>query len=97
MPDDPGIWKQVSAWLWTLLAIPVAGLWRKVEAAVTKEELKDAVAASERNAAQMRENVAKLFENAENDRRRYDERFSKMQETLHGVHVDVLQNLRDRK
>ena len=39
----------------------------------------------------------KLFENAEHDRRREDEKFNKMQETIHGIHVDVLNKLAERK
>lgn len=92
--DDPALWKQISGWMWTLLAIPVAGLWRKVESAVTKAELREAMDLFEKSHDVLRDSTVKLFENAEFDRRRTDERFTKMQDTIHGIHVEVLKKLR---
>ena len=37
-PDDPGLWKIVSGWLWAALLIPVAILWKKIEGAIQKDD-----------------------------------------------------------
>ena len=37
------IWKQISGWLWAVLLLPIAGLWRKVETSVSRQELKEGV------------------------------------------------------
>jgi hypothetical protein len=96
-PEDPGLWKQISSWLWAILAIPVAALWRKVDAAASKQDLKDAMDACEAANETLRTSTVKLFENAEQDRRRFEERFSKMQDMIHGIHVEVLLKLGDKK
>lgn len=99
--DDPTLWKQISGWMWTLLAVPLRMLWLKADGAASKQELKDAVddmkESIEKASELSRENTKTLFANAEGDRRRYDDRFSQMQDTLHGIHVDVLKNLEAKK
>lgn len=40
---DPSLWKQVSGWLWAVLAAPIAMVWRRTENSVQKDELKDIV------------------------------------------------------
>lgn len=98
MPDDPGVWKQISAWLWTLLAVPLRMLWLKADGAASKQELKDAIEDMKHSISESsnlsRDNTKTLFSNAESDRRHYDDRFSKMQDTIHGVHADVLKKLK---
>ena len=43
--EDPGIWKQVSGWLWALLLPFVGVLWKKADNAASKDDLKNAVEA----------------------------------------------------
>ena len=83
--DD--LWKTALGIASAALTGAVAWVWRKADGAATKEELKEAM-------KHFQDTTKTLFENAEKDRRRYDERFTDMQDTIHGVHVDVLQKLK---
>ena len=92
--EDPGLWKQISAWLWTLLALPVASLWKKVDNAVLKEDFKEFIKASREADETLRETTKELFRNAEADRAAVNEKFNTMQETIHRMHVDLLSKIR---
>ena len=59
---DPGIWKQISGWLWALLAIPIASIWKKADGAVQKDDLKDYLREAKEERREMRENIIKLFD-----------------------------------
>lgn len=70
---DPSIWKQMSEWLWGAMLVPVGILWKKVDGAASKTELKESVsaigAALDRHAeddkqtrAEIRETQMKIFE-----------------------------------
>jgi hypothetical protein len=39
--NDPGFWKQIGGWMWAILALPMASMWRKVEGAASREEIKE--------------------------------------------------------
>ena len=83
--DD--LWKTVIGSIAAGLSGAVAWIWRKADNAATKEELKEATET-------LRDSTITLFENAEADRRRYEERFTKMQDTIHGIHAEVLRKLK---
>ena len=68
-PDtDPGLWKQLSGWLWGVLAVPLAMLWRKADNAVPREEMREHLADDKETHAEFRETMKTLFTNAERDR-----------------------------
>lgn len=94
---DATFWHSISGWLWTLLGIPLAAMWRKVENSVSKEEMKDAINAMQEANRESRDNMRKLFENAESDRLQSNTRFAAMQESLHRTHVDLLNRLNRRR
>lgn len=97
-PDpDVGIWKQISGWLWALLAVPLALLWRKADNAVPREEMREHLTDDKESHADIRETMKTLFEAAEIDRRRSDERFSKMQDVIHEIHVKVIERLGEHR
>ena len=96
-PDESGIWKEALTAAMAGISGAVAWIWRKVDGAATRQDLKDAIQASEKADETMRESMVKLFDNAEADRRHSDERFSKMQETIHGIHTEVLTKIAERK
>jgi hypothetical protein len=113
--EDPGIWKQISEWLWAILLFPVAGLWKKVDASASRAELREAFEtavkhsreafesadrrsseafkAAEKRDLEARESIKKLFENAENDRRGYDARFTTMQESIHQAEITIVREI----
>ena len=59
---DPGFWKQISGWLWAVLAIPIASIWKKADGAVQKDDLKDYLKEAKEERKEMRENIIKLFD-----------------------------------
>ena len=95
--DDPGLWKQISGWLWAVLAVPLAALWRKADNAATKQELKDAILSMDKTNDTLRTSVVRLFENAEADRAKCNDRFTHAQGEIHKIHVEVLNRLGELK
>ncbi len=78
-------------WAGGLISAALSGavgwVWKKADGAATREELRLAN-------TEFRDMARKLFENAEADRKDNREQFAKMQDTIHGVHVDVLNRLK---
>ena len=62
------LWKQISSWLWAVLAVPLAALWKKADNAATRQELKETVIGMEKANDTLRTSVVQLFANAEADR-----------------------------
>ena len=93
LDTDPGLWKQLSGWLWAVLTVPLAMLWKKADNAASKDDLKDHLAMDAVMHREVKDTAAKLFENAEQDRRRYDERFARMQESIHRIHTEVMDKI----
>jgi hypothetical protein len=87
------MWKDIATWMWALLLMPVSSLWKKMESAVTKAELADVIKALNERTEVIRNNTKELFDNAEHDRRCSEKKFSEMQQTIHGIHVDLLQRM----
>ena len=90
---DPGLWKTISGWLWAVLVIPLGALWRKVDGSVSKEELRDAIQAAQKASDEARETMRILFANAESDRMQNNTRFAGVQDSIHRIHVDLLNRL----
>ena len=84
MTDD--LWKTGLGIASAALSAAVGWVWKKADNAATKQEL----ITTNNN---LREITNKLYENAEQDRRRYEERFSHMQDTIHEIHTDILKRL----
>lgn len=55
--EDPDIWRKAVEWMWGILALPIAFVWKRVNGAVQKEDFKE-------YADQVR---AAIKEHAEND------------------------------
>ena len=65
---DLGLWKQLSGWLWGVLAIPLAMLWKKADNAVPREDMREHLREDKETHAEFRETMKTLFNNAEHDR-----------------------------
>jgi len=89
---DPAIWKTIVDWIWIAPTALVGHVWRKVSTSASKEELREAMHDAKDDRAQIKSMVKTLFSSAEDDRRRYDERFQTVLERMHEIHLD----LRDR-
>ena len=89
---DPGIWKEVIGVCIAAVSGAVAWVWRKVDNSASKAELADALKALEKSTDQWRTTTALLFANAESDRLQWHRDFTTMQDKIHQVHVEVLEN-----
>lgn len=96
-PTDPSLWQSISGWLWAVLAIPLGILWKKSDGSIQKEDLRLHVEDDAETHKQLRETMKNLFANAEEDRRRSDDKFSRMQENIHSIHVQILDQIRGMK
>ena len=47
LDPDPGFWKDISTYLWGLLAVPIKMLWSKADNAASKADLAEAIKATE--------------------------------------------------
>ena len=91
-PDDPGIWRELLAGAMTALSGAVAWVWKKVDHSASKADLAEALKALEKSTDQWRTTTALLFANAESDRLQWHKDFTTMQDKIHQVHVEVLEN-----
>lgn len=60
--EDPGLWKQAAEWLWAVLALPIATLWRKADNAVAKDDFKEYAREAKEERKEIRETMAKIFD-----------------------------------
>lgn len=88
--SDPGLWKQLTSWLWALLAIPLRIVWMKADNAASKDELAAALDRMDKSNAEWRETTRVLFANAESDRRQFRESILTVTEKIHMAKNDVL-------
>lgn len=94
---DPGLWKDISGWLWAVLGIPLKMLWSKADNAASKTELKEAIKASEDASHEFRETLRSLFANAETDRSNAHRMHREMQDKMHSTHVELLNKIGSAK
>ena len=59
---DPEFWQEAAKYLWGVLLIPVGIVWKKVDGAVQKDDLKDFIARFDQHVRDDRETQAKLFD-----------------------------------
>ena len=59
---DPEFWQDAAKYLWGVLLIPVGIVWKRVEGAVQKEDLKDFMLRFDQHVRDDRETQAKLFD-----------------------------------
>lgn len=125
---DPGFWKLAAEWLWAVVLIPLATIWKKVDGSAsraelsaairdaenktrllgdalfamrgemannlaTKAELTAALAAIEKGSEKLRASVIELYGNAEQDRRRYEDRFREMQKSIHEAELTIVKGI----
>jgi len=84
---DPSLWTKISTWLWALPTAMIAIMWKKSDNAATKEEL-----AREHEYAE--KNIVQLYQNAEDDRKLTRDGFDKVLDTIHNVHIDLLNKIK---
>lgn len=84
---DPSMWEEVAKYLWSVLTIPVAMLWRKADGAVQKPDF-------EKHKENVREDIRLLYQNAEADRKLVRDGFDEITKTIHQVHVDLLEKMK---
>ena len=87
--NDPGMWKELLGYVWGLLLIPVAMVWRKVDGAVQKPEF-------EKHKENVRDDFRSLFKAAEADRALVRDGFEKLTEKMHDNHVTLLEKISER-
>ena len=106
--SDPATWKSILDYLWAVVLIPLKMLWTKADNAASKEELKDGIESSqdaltralmsvEKSNDNWRKVTGELYANAESDRMQWHANFSKMQDTIHGVHTELLREIGNLK
>ena len=59
---DPEFWQEAAKYLWGVLLIPVGIVWKKVDGAVQKDDLKDFISRFDQHVRDDRETQAKLFD-----------------------------------
>jgi hypothetical protein len=98
--SDPGMWKQISGWLWGILLIPFGLLWRKADNAVSKEEFNEALARQRNENREehrdFRDTMKELFKNAESDRKDVNRKLETMSREMHEMHVELLNQMEQR-
>jgi hypothetical protein len=94
--NDPDFWKQISGWLWAVLALPVAALWKKVENSMPKDEFSRY--ATEVKEA-IKEHASDDEKNFERHRQMFIDLFEKIEKQGNGIEriETTLTFLRERK
>lgn len=90
--EDPSFWKTAAEYGWLLLGAPIAYVWKKATNSVGHNDLRQVAEEAKTERTEIKTMVRTLFANAEEDRRREDEKFNKVIDKIHAVHMD----LRDR-
>lgn len=91
--NDPTFWKWLSGIILGVMSIPMGWLFKKVTNAASKEELAEAIKHSAGSEKRILGMIEKLFENAENDRRRVNDNLSKLHSNLHDMHIDLIDRI----
>lgn len=98
---DPEFWKSISGALWAAtvaaFTLPVSYLWRKVERSASKDDLNKHIVEERERTSEMRTTFARLFDDAKEDRQSTDRRFTEMQNTIHEVHIKVVEQLMSKR
>lgn len=89
---DPDFWQTAAKWMWGALLIPLGIVWKRIENAPSKEDIRKLDADLETHRKEDRENFIKLFENAEADRTMVRDGFDRISTEMHAME----NRLRDR-
>ncbi len=87
---DPEIWKQAADWLWAVLLVPVAALWKKVDNSASKEELL-------KLERENRENFQRLFEKAESAKTEISANHADVTQRMHAIHLDLIGRMEQKQ
>ena len=60
--NDPSFWKQISEWMWTLLALPLVWIWKRIDGSVQRDDFKDFIHRFDEHVENDREIQAKIFD-----------------------------------
>ena len=91
--EDPGIWKAVSEWLWIALGLPLAHVWKKANSSIGHAELKNVADEARAERHEIKTMVKTLFANAEEDRRRHNDRFNEIIDRMNNIHLDLIDRI----
>ena len=84
-------WRDVSGWLWTLLLVPFAYLWRLITSAPTRAEWEEHLSEDRTLHVEFKATLKLLFENAERDRKLLNDALNDLRKDMHQIHVDLIQ------
>ena len=73
--SDPGLWKQITGWLWAVLLPFLYGVYRKAEGAVSKTEFSD----YKKN---VRDDFKGVFEKIDANKDKVNERMDQLREGI---------------
>lgn len=59
---DPGFWREIASWLWAVLMLPIAVVFRKADAAVPKDEFHRHVDKMDRSIENLNRTHERLFD-----------------------------------
>ena len=94
--QDPNFWKDAAMWLWGLLALPIAYVWKRSVGAVSKTDLREHLDEDRRVHAEFRDTMRALFQNAESDRKALHDAVTDLRKEMHGIHVDLIEKISGR-
>lgn len=80
---DPSFWETAAKWLWGIILIPLAMLWKKADNSVQKEDF-------EKHKESAREDIRDLYKNAEADRKLVRDGFDQLSKEIHETHIALL-------
>ena len=96
MINGEGFWREAAMWLWGLLALPLAYVWKRVMGAVSKTDLREHLDEDRRVHAEFRDTMRALFQNAESDRKALHDAVTDLRKEMHGIHVDLIVKIAGR-
>ena len=89
-PNDPGLWHTFANWLWAVLLLPIATVWRKVDGSASREELANVQ-------KENRETFKQLFEKAEESRDNLFKGLAAIRKEMSDMHVDLVDRIDAKK
>lgn len=84
--QDPSFWEIAAKWLWGVVLIPLGIIWKRADNAVQKPEF-------ELNRQTTRDDIRKLYENAEHDRKLVRDGFDQLSREIHETHIALINRM----
>ena len=91
--SDIGFWKDAAMWLWGLLALPIAYIWRRVTNSISRQDMRDHLNEDRKVHEEFRETMRLLFQNAEVDRKDLHGAVTELRKEMHGIHIDLIERI----